>query len=648
MNFDQLGRIELSDAVQLRPYVPREPLHYEIMSDLEIFAGAGGTLIIDIEAYPNYFLIAFKDLKTGKVIIFENCDKEHMRKLCWIMQSYRTVGFNSNKYDIPLIWMSQSGTNVATLKEASNQLIFDGLFSQALQTKFNFKIYKTNHVDLIEVCPLTGSLKLYGARLHSQRIQELPFLHDQDLTHEQIAIVRDYCINDLGVTELIYNNLHDQLALRATLGVEYRQDLMSKSDAQIAEAVICGKLKRLTGKWPQKPKQQVGNTHTYKPPAFIQFLTERLQKLLVTISNAQYEVLENGRVIVPKEIENADISIGNGVYRIGNGGLHSSEKGSCVKSDANYFLFDRDVASYYPAIILNCGLFPQHLGSNFLTVYRALVERRLAAKKAKNTAIAEALKITINGTFGKLGSPYSVLYAPDLMIQVTVTGQLALLMLIEMLEGIEISVVSANTDGIMIKCNRNRIIDMRLCIEAWERKTKFITEETEYAALYSRDVNAYLAVKKDGTSKGKNIYYDPWNSKEPKDLIWRFFKNPNAQICTEAVIKLVTQNVPIEKTIRDCKDITRFVCVKNVTGGAHKDGHYLGKVIRWYYSSNIYGTINYIKNNNKVPDSEKGRPCMDLPLTFPDDIAYDIYIKRTIDMLEEMAYYQKNKQIAFF
>jgi hypothetical protein len=45
--------------------------------------------------------------------------------------------------------------------------------------------------------------------------------------------------------------------------------------------------------------------------------------------------------------------------------------------------------------------------------------------------VADSLKITINGSFGKLGNYYSALYAPDLMVQVTVTGQLALLKLIE-------------------------------------------------------------------------------------------------------------------------------------------------------------------------------------------------------------------------
>ena len=40
------------------------------------------------------------------------------------------------------------------------------------------------------------------------------------------------------------------------------------------------------------------------------------------------------------------------------------------------------------------------------------------------------------------------------MIHVTVTGQLALLMLIEVLELNHIEVVSGNTDGIMIKCRK--------------------------------------------------------------------------------------------------------------------------------------------------------------------------------------------------
>lgn len=60
-------------------------------------------------------------------------------------------------------------------------------------------------------------------------------------------------------------------------------------------------------------------------------------------------------------------------------------------------------------------------------------------------------KIQINGTFGKTGSPYSVLFAPTMLIQTTITGQLSLLMLIEWHEIYGIPVISANTDGVVIK-----------------------------------------------------------------------------------------------------------------------------------------------------------------------------------------------------
>jgi DNA polymerase elongation subunit (family B) len=355
----------------------------------------------------------------------------------------------------------------------------------------------------------------------------------------------------------------------------------------------------------------------------------------------------------PKEITDLKIHIGNCIYRMGIGGLHSSEECMSLKSSDEFELIDRDVASFYPRILLNLGLHPTHIGPEFNTVYNSIVERRLAAKKAKNLAISECLKITINGTFGKTGSPYSFLYAPEMTIQITVGGQLYLLMLIEALELAGFPIASANTDGIIIKCPIGQKDRMEEVIKMWEKQTGFETEETKYDAIYSRDVNAYLAIKRDKEGKiefkGKNIYYDPWNGKTAKDKYWRFQKNPNAQICVEAIEQLIAKDIPIEQTIKNSKDITRFVIVKNVKSpGAHQDGYYLGKVIRWYWAKNELKTINYIESGNKVPDSEGGKPVMDLPETFPNDIDYDKYVKRTNELLYEMAYYDKPKQISFF
>ena len=640
MNF-----IPISKSVQLKPYIPRKPIPVIYATDDEIRKGAGGTLILDTETYVNYWLLQFLDITTQKVIKFEL--PFNAQKLSWIMHSYRTIGFNSIKYDLPIIWYAFVYQDHEQIKHLSDEIIFQNVWPKQLEKDRNFKIWPTNHVDLIEVAPLRGSLKLYGGRLHAPRIQDLPFDVNAPLTPDQFNIVSDYNISDLLATQILFNNLTEQLQLRTDLSREYKQDLMSKSDAQIAEAVISSELKRLTGKWPSKPPLVSGNTFNYKPPAFIQFFTPALNNVLEQVCKIKYSLMDTGR-LNKGDIDNINIQIGANVYRMGSGGLHSSEKNIAIKADNEHKLYDRDVASYYPAIVLNCGLYPSHLGKSFLEVYQTIVDRRIAAKRAKNIAISECLKICINGTFGKTGSPYSVLYAPEMMIQITVTGQLALLMLIEKMELSGIPVASANTDGILIYCPIAKEVEYRTVIALWEQVTGFTTEETEYEAIYSRDVNAYIAVKKDGSIKGKNVYYDPWRGKSARDGYWRFQKNPSTQICIEAIERFIIANVPVEQTIHECKDITKFVAVKNVTGGAHKDGFYLGRVVRWYYAKNVIGTIDYINSGNKVPDTDGAQPCLDLPSEFPSDVNYEWYINRCIDMLYDIGYYRRQEQIKFF
>src|SRR5690625_2631930 len=93
----------------------------------------------------------------------------------------------------------------------------------------------------------------------------------------------------------------------------------------------------------------------------------------------------------------------------------------------------------------------------------ALLKDELAYQKTQS----DTLKISVNGSFGKLGSKYSALYAPDLLIQTTLTGQLALLMLIERMELAGISVRSANTDGIVCQFRRELEHEMEQVAFDW-------------------------------------------------------------------------------------------------------------------------------------------------------------------------------------
>ena len=651
-------------------------------------------LAMDIECYVNYFLVMFRRVGKDVVRYYEQFDgqKLNITEIKRILREYKVVTFNGNSYDMCILMLALTGADCAKLKEASDAIIVGQLRGWQFEQQFNVKVPTyVDHIDLIEPAFGQGSLKLYAGRLHSKRLQDLPIEPSAVITIEQRADLRDYCGNsDLVATIDLFNHLSPQIKLREQMTVDYGVDLRSKSDAQIAETVIKRQITQVLGDAPRKPNIPAGTTFKYAPPAFLEFKTAVLQKKLVDVAASSFIIDTSGAPVEPPSLANAEVRIGKGVYRMGIGGLHSSETCVAQYADDEYMLLDRDVASYYPAIVLNCGLFPKHLTDAFLRVYKRLVTLRLEAKRNGNKTVADALKITINGAFGKLGSKYSILYAPDLMIQVTVTGQLALLMLIEALELAGIEVVSANTDGIVIRCLRSRKDELAAIVAAWEKQTGFETEETLYKALFSRDINNYVALKEKGGHKGKGAFSEPSIS-----------KNPQTSICVEAACAWLEHGTPVAETIMRCRDVRKFVTVRTVRGGAIKITHseydesltpgqqrvflikndwtvvvpgalavarfthpfvsddpvdaatayrmhcgedkwyYLGKVIRWYYAVGVTGALHYKTVNakggrNKVPSSDGAKPLMNLPDELPTDVDYGWYIRETNSMLVDL------------
>ena len=91
-------------------------------------------------------------------------------------------------------------------------------------------------------------------------------------------------------------------------------------------------------------------------------------------------------------------------------------------------------------------------------------------------------------------------------------------------------------------------------------------EYTEYRALYSINVNNYLAVKPDGKTKGKRTVCHL--ADQPK---------PDKQYQRKAAIAYLTKQIPVEDTILQCQDIRDFVTLRTVQGGAIKTAYYLVK-----------------------------------------------------------------------
>ncbi len=661
---------------------------------------------LDIETYRNYFLIKLYDRHTKRFFSFEFYAG---RPLNWLALSMMLregtyVTFNGNKYDMLMLSAAATGRfNNSQLKDISDFVIVNcrkrkkGEAGRQMQPwevaqHFGFEMIQwLDHIDLFEVTPGDGSLKIFAGRLHSRKMQDLPYPVDAILTRQQMIEVERYCGNDLLVTDDLFAYLLEDIGTREQLTEQYGLDMRSKSDAQIAEAAFKKLLNldyRSADSLVASAQLRPGHVLKYRTPAFLKFSTPEMQDALARVQRANFVISDAGQPLEPPELDGYEIKLGAAVYRMGIGGLHSSEARVAHIANSAVSLVDFDVASYYPKIMSVLGLFPTQIGPVFLTIFNEWIDTRLAYKNKGEKKKAATYKIKLNGTFGKSNSKYSVIFSPDMFLHVVMTGQLSLLMLIDMLHLAGIDTVQTNTDGVVTKCHPSQSEQRAAIVKHWEALTGFTMEATEYAGVFSRDVNNYLAAKPAYTDskgvfhelewKAKGAYADPGLAKNPTNII-----------CVDAVKDYLAKGVPIEKTIRQCTDIRKFVTVRAVKGGGYwvKDTinaervrekraaleragwvgenkgktwyepcgdniprtvdealkkvrgeiprDYLGKAVRWYYGAGQHGHIA-TNQGGLVARSEGAKPCMELPDILPPDINYDWYINEARDLLQQL------------
>lgn len=651
----------------------------------------------DTECFPNYWLLKFRPEGGGtfawRLHEGERFTREQAAEIAARFEGYCAVSFNGRGYDQWMIGAALAGYTPIDLKCINDRIIVQREKPWEIEGLPRWE--PPDHVDVMEVAPGAGSQKQYAGRTHARTMRDLPYSPDDVLTAEQIANVDAYCDNDLAVLEHLYRQCDPLIQLREGLSERYRLDLRSKSDAQLAEAVLRKRCEQATGARINRSDPQWQQLR-YRPPAFLSYTSPELRHAFRLICESTFIVMGGGTIHTPEQLEKLTIKLGESTYKVGIGGLHSQEKCVSYRSNDSTQLRAPDVVSYYPNLMLNSGEYPPALGPTFLSEFAALKEERVAAKakqaqlkKAGDTVspayvaaktMNEGGKIMINGTFGKTGSGYSVLFAPSMLLQTTLTGQLSLLMLIEWQEAYGIRVVSANTDGLVLACPRHLLPTSDWLIEEWQRRTGLEMENTNWRALFARDVNNYFAVDADGDVKRKGEY-------SKSGLVEK--KNPDVEICSDAVAEFLSKGTPIEATIYACNDVRKFVSVQQVSGGGVKlwgDGprkgervrdiaprleahgwvkqggkwtkggatmlaadayattfppqrsEYLGKVVRWYYGTNSPGPIMYATRNATVGNSWGATPCMTLPDALPDDIDYVWYVTKARSILDDIGY----------
>ena len=338
-------------------------------------------IVFDSEIVPSHYLFAAKRLSDGKRIRLWGDDQEDMDRLGALLRNPNIcwVGFNSNNFDIPLAVAAAGGRSVSELKAMANDIIDNRKVAWMVMRDYGLEYPEgMRTIDLIEVAPgVMVSLKLYGGRMGSPSIVDMPFHHAAWLDDVQAEELAGYCDNDLDETERLYNKLKGALALREKMSERYGINLMSKSDAQMAETIIAKELGLLRAGKPDIPR-----TVTYTAPPFVQPQGMVLRDILDRVQRHTFNILQsNGSVVLPPFLADEPVLMGNFSFQMGVGGLHSKHDKSVhyVESE-NFKIVDADVGAFYPNILLNAGYVPRGLGAPFVTLYKSFVDMRVAAK----------------------------------------------------------------------------------------------------------------------------------------------------------------------------------------------------------------------------------------------------------------------------
>ena len=232
-----------------------------------------------------------------------------------------------------------------------------------------------------------------------------------------------------------------------------------------------------------------------------------------------------------------------------------------------------DVASYYPHLMTIYGYTSRNIPSP--QVFSEVLENRMKAKAAGDTATANALKLVVNTTYGamlngKNGIAHNDLYDPLMGHSVCITGQLFLLELAQHLykDIPNLRIVQLNTDGIMIEFDDSHYERVKEILDEWQKRTGFELEEDCIAQIAQKDVNNYVEVQPNGKFKTKGGYLV--RGIAPAGA---FNVNNNAAIVAKALVEYFVNNIPPEDTINACDDIFQFQIIAKA-GAKYKEAYH--------------------------------------------------------------------------
>jgi hypothetical protein len=479
----------------------------------------------------------------------------------------RMVGFNNLGFDYPvihtLVRMGQSDANTLYQKAMAiiNSQDEDGskwmhMVKPSDQFVQQIDLFKIHHFDNRA---RSTSLKVLEFNMRSDSIEDLPFPVGTVLNREQIEVLKSYNKHDVAQTKAFYHHTLDMIHFREELTRKYARDFMNHNDTKIGKDYFTMKLEEAgvacydfgpKGRTPRQTKRPVIHLKDAILP-WINFEHPEFNRVM--------NWLKAQTITETKGVFNDLTAVINGfTFVFGLGGIHGSVESEVIESDSEYVIVDLDVTSYYPNLAITNGFHPAHLGKDFVSIYKHLFEQR--KQYPKKSAESAMLKLALNGVYGDSNNQFSIFYDPLFTMSITLNGQLLLCLLAEGLMHIPgLRLIQVNTDGLTVRVPRANKMLVDLARAAWQSRTGLNLEEAVYKAMMIRDVNSYIGVFEDGSTKRKGAY-------EYK-VGWH--QNAGGLVVPKVAEKVLVEGAPIRETVEQWPDIMDFMLRTKVPRSSH-------------------------------------------------------------------------------
>jgi hypothetical protein len=602
--------------------------------------------IYDIETFPNVFTLALEHANAPIKWSFEISDwRNDSRDIIDFLQylkdtNARMVGFNNLGFDYPvlhtLIRMGRSDANTLYQKAMAiiNSQDEDGskwMHQVNPSDRFveQIDLFKIHHFDNKA---RATSLKVLEFNMRSDSIEDLPFPVGTVLNQQQTEVLHRYNKHDVDQTKKFYHQTLDMIQFREELTRKYDRDFMNHNDTKIGKDYFVMKLEEAgvacydfgpKGRTPRQTKRPVIALKDAILP-WIEFEHPEFNRVL--------NWLKAQSIIETKGVFTDLTSTINGfTFVFGLGGIHGSVESEVIESDAESIIVDLDVTSYYPNLAITNGFHPAHLGKEFVSIYKYLFEQRKSYPK--KSAESAMLKLALNGVYGDSNNQFSVFYDPLFTMSITLNGQLLLCLLAEGLMHIPgLRLIQVNTDGLTVKVPREHKLLVDMARAAWQLRTGLNLEEAVYKAMMIRDVNNYIGVFENGSTKRKGAY--------EYDMGWH--QNHGALVVAKVAEKVLVDGAPIRQTLQQWPDIMDFMLRTKVPRSSRlaieRDGvtSQLQNITRYYIAEGGGRLFKWMPPLKAKPEQwrkigvESGwgvQPCNDIKDAGKLPVDFDYYVQ---------------------